>query len=156
MFKLFLVGVIGSMLMAFTTVKDSVEHPESVKELAGYQLREKEFSMNDYNLWVITNEDAFNKTFIADSDGVIRPRFDEEWVLAAKVETQAHFYSVKFKKVVVEGNTLNVYFGVQKPRRGYVLQPVSIITAPKNREIRKVNFYHDNILVRSVPIGLVY
>lgn len=156
MFKLFSVGLVGAMLMAFTTDTGSVENPENVKELSGYQLREKEISLNDYNLWVITNEDGFNKTFVPESEVVIRPRFDEEWVLAAKVETQAHFYSVKFKKVVVEGNALNVYFGVQKPRRGFAVQPVSIITAPKNREIRKVNFYHDNILVRSVPIGFVY
>ncbi|MDZ4796343.1 MAG: hypothetical protein SGI83_18890 [Bacteroidota bacterium] len=148
--------VIGGMLMAFTTITDSVENPENVKELSGYQLREKEFLVSDYNLWVNTNEDAFNKTFIADSDGVARPRFDEDWVLAAKVETQSHFYSVKFKKVVGEGNALHVYFGVQKPGKGYAVKPVSIVMAPKNREIRKVNFYHDNMLVRSVPIGLVY
>lgn len=156
MYKLLPVAVMGWMLAAFTTVNKPSATIVTVKDLPGYKLREKIASLTDYNLWVVATRDAFHQMFIADNEAVATPDFGEVWVLAARIETWANPYEVKFKKIVEEGNTLQVYFTVQKQRRGHAGQTVAMVTASKNPDIKKVNFYHNNLLVRSVPIGLVY
>lgn len=147
-------ALLFGVLSAFTTNKDSAEDPVTVKELAGYRLRDNTFSLNDYNLWVITNADAFDKTFTRESDSVKLPRFDEELVLAAKVETWSNSYKVMVKRIVQKGEELNFYFGIQrgKSNTGNVL----VTTYSKDPSVKKVNFYHDNVLVRTIPIVSVY
>lgn len=141
----------SGMLSAF------VAAPEAVKELKGYQLKNQAISLHDYNLWVITHEVEFDKTFVADSIAEGRPEFENEMVIAAKVETFSNSYKVQFKKIVVNKNEMNVYFGVQRDKvKQDSDRPVAMITAEKNREIKKVNLFHDNVLVRSVPIVSVY
>ena len=131
--------------------------PGSVKRLTGYKLRTESVVLNDFNLWVVTQELAFDKLFIAESASVTRPGFEQEIVLAGKVETKTNAYAIQFKKYEVENAELNVYFGVQKI--GPVEKasaPVSMITFPRNASVRKVNFYHDNILVKTIPIVAVF
>ncbi len=148
----------GFMLSSFT---NSYEHSlidDSAKLLSGYKVRdEKLISFHDYNLWAITNEEAFDKTFIADSEAVTRPRFDTEMVLAAKVESLANSYKVTFKKVVLVNDHLDVYFSID--REGPSLQgagPLTLVTWPKNQHVKKVNFYHGSMVVKTVHIVNVY
>lgn len=148
----------GFMLSAFTNSK---EHPildDNAKILSGYKLRDdKVISFTDYNLWAVTNELSFDKTFIPDSEGVARPRFEEELVLAAKVESMSNSYKVTFKKMIVVKDQLDVYFSLE--REGPSQQgagPLTLVTWPKNQQVKKVNFYHGSMVVKSVPIVTVY
>jgi hypothetical protein len=52
---------------------------------------------------------------------------------------------------------LNVYFTVQKegPARDGA-GPVTLVAYPKHPQVKKVNFYHGNMLVRTIPIVTVY
>ncbi len=130
---------------------------ESVKELTGYRLRDTAINYHDFNLWVITSEDAFSETFVPEHEAVTRPQFDTEMVLAAKVKTFSWSYKPRFKRVVPGKNELNVYFTVQKAdsvKDGN--DPLSLAVFPKSKAFRKVNFYHDHVLVKSVPIVSVY
>ncbi len=147
-------ALLFGVLTAFTTNKDSAEDPVTAKELSGYRLRENSFTLSDYNLWVITNADAFDKTFIRENDSVKPPSFEDEFVLAAKVETWSNSYKVIVKRIVRKGDALNFYFGIQ---RGKTNQGDALVTRyPKDPSVKKVNFYHDNMLVRTVPIVSVY
>ncbi|MEO6612948.1 MAG: hypothetical protein ABIT05_10710 [Chitinophagaceae bacterium] len=152
--KTLFIALLFGMMSAFTTNKDSTEDPGTARELPGYRLRENAFTLTDYNLWVITNADAFDKTFIRENDTVMMPRFEDEFILAAKVETWSNTYKVIVRKIVRKGDELNFYFGVQrgKTNEGNAL----VATYPKDPSIKKVNFYHDNMLVRTIPIVSVY
>lgn len=155
--KILAIVIISGMLTAFRIHTAPTVLVENVKELSGYKLRNKNFNFNDFNLWIITNELSFNNEFIAESDEVTRPRFSEQWVVAAKVETHNYSYRVLFKKLILKDSILNIYFTVKK--EGAALGgdgPVAISAFPKDKAIKKVNFYHNNVLVRSVPVVAVY
>lgn len=130
-----------------------------VTELNGYKLRHNEIDYHDFNLWVVTSEDVFERDFEPLYDSVLRPAFDTQMVVAAKVETVQNSYRVKFKKTVADNGALNVYFNVKREKAeetAGTVKPVSMVVVPKDKSIRKVNFYHDNILVKSIPIVTVY
>lgn len=155
--KITTIVMLSVFLTAFTVRKMYNHVAENVKELYGYTLKNKDFDPSDFNLWVVTHSEAFDKTFIAETNKATRPDFDAELVIAAKVETLNYAYRVKFKTILITGDEMNVYFSVRKA--GNANQgngPVSLATVSKNQGVKKVNFYHDNILVRTVPIVWVY
>lgn len=152
--KIFVMMVILGTMSSYRGISET---PGPVKEISGYRLKNNNIAFNDYNLWVITNREAFDKLFIAEAETAISPGFEGEIVLAGKVETLSNSYSIQFKKTTIRRNELNVYFTVRKegpPRDG--TGPVSLVAFPRNASIKKVNFYHDNILVRTIPIVAVY
>lgn len=155
--KITIIVMLAGFLTAFTTLKRVDNIVENVKELYGYTLKEKDFDPSDFNLWVITHSVAFDKTFIAETEKAARPDFNAELVIAGKVETLNYTYRLKFKTILTKGDEMNVYFSVRKA--GPANQgngPLSLATLQKNQGIKKINFYHDNILVRTVPIVWVY
>jgi hypothetical protein len=155
--KTLLTALSIGVLTAFTNFTELPTGPEGVKELPGYKVRENLITLSDYNLWAITNDASFDKTFIPETDGVTRPKFEEELVLAAKVQTKTTSYKVRFIRAAIKNNNLNVYFTVQK--NGVASDtgsPVAMVAFPKNQHVRNVNFYHDDFLVKSVPIVNVY
>lgn len=155
--KTVFVVLISSLLTAFTPIGIVPVIDENVKELSGYRLRDTAISLNDFNLWVITQEVAFDDAFIADSHAAPKPKFDVEMVLAAKVVTQANTYNVRFRSFEIRKDELNVYFSVQRDRGGIKdNNNVTLASVPKNRKVKKVNFFHDNVRVRTVPIVSVY
>ncbi|OSZ80468.1 hypothetical protein CAP36_04225 [Chitinophagaceae bacterium IBVUCB2] len=155
--KITIIVMLAGFLTAFTTLKRVDNIVENVKELYGYTLKEKDFDPSDFNLWVITHSVAFDKTFIAETEKAARPDFNAELVIAGKVETLNYTYRLKFKTILTKGDEMNVYFSVRKAGpANHGNGPLSLATLQKNQGIKKINFYHDNILVRTVPIVWVY
>lgn len=147
----------GFMLTGFSFPVNNNPTVGEMTELTGYKLRDIRINYHDFNLWVVTNEDVFVRDFEPLHDSVLRPRFDEQMVLAAKVKTINYDYQVKFKRTLVNNGTLNVYFAVRKQGFDELTEkPVTMAVVPKDRSIRKVNFFHDNVLVKTVPIVTVY
>src|SRR5205085_9258385 len=129
---------------------------ESVSDLSCYEIKNKTVSHNDFNIWVVTNEVTLNDLFTA-SDCAVKPDFDKNLVVALKVETAMHDYRVEYKKITSSENTVNVFFHVVK--QGAHTEegsPVAMTTVPRTSNTRKINFYHDNMLVKTVPIVAVY
>lgn len=155
--KIIIVLLAGFILSAFSIPEKITPVALSVKELTGYKLRNNSFDYHDYNLWVVTNEETFNREFEPVHDSVLKPEFGSELVLAAKVETVNYTYQVRFKNIVEEKGNLQVYFSVKKQgNAGESDSPLSMITFPKDHGIKKINFYHDNVLVKTVPVVAVY
>ena len=155
--KIVFVVLISSIIAAFTTVGVTPSSSNSVRELSGYKLRTQEFSLRDFNLWFVTNQGTFDGTFVPENENVLKPSFDNEWVVGAKVETQANVYNVTFRKAVLHKEVLSIYFGVEreadaKPGGGNV----TLATVTKNNTVKAVNFYHGNQLIKSIPVVNVY
>lgn len=87
--------------------------------MPGYKLRNHEISFTDFNLWVITNEGAFDKTFMQKNETALIPRFDKELLLAAKVETKNNIYKVRFIKIISQKEDLHVHLNVQREREKF-------------------------------------
>lgn len=155
--KIIVILIASVMLTGFSTPANEKYLSGELTELTGYKLRDNKINHHDFNLWVVTNEDVFSRDFEPLHDSVLHPRFDEQMVLAAKVETVSNTYRVKFKKTIMGNGTLNVYLNVKREAvSDDTEKPVSMIVVPKDRTIRKVNFFHDNVLVKSVSIVAVY
>lgn len=151
--KYALLILLGSMLSAFTGTRVADE----VKEMTGYKLAALNYSQTDYNFWVVTNKEVFCETFSPVHAAAKPPEFETAWVLAGKVKTIHHAWTMEFKRITTGPDYLNVYFKLHKDKRAQETdETVSMVSVSKNSNIRRVNFYHDEVLVRSVPIVTVY
>jgi hypothetical protein len=145
--------LLSVILSAFTNVPSADE----VKEMKGYKLAANNFSLTDYNLWVVTNKEVFCEIFSPEGSNSTSPDFDTEWVVAGKVKTVHNAYNVIFKKSAAGKDELNVFFKLKKDKSAQETdETVAMIAVPKNSHIKRVNFYHDDVLVRTVPIVTVY
>lgn len=152
--KIIILLVTGLILSGFS---NPVADTGDMTELNGYKLRHNQIDLHDFNLWVVTNEDVFSREFEPLNDSVLKPDFGGQFVLAARVETINYVYRVKFKRTVLQNGNLNVYMNLRKQGTpDDTVYPLSMVTVPKDKSIRKVNFFHDNVLVKSVPIVTVY
>jgi hypothetical protein len=153
--KTILMILMIGVLSSFDTVREV--SPNTVKELYGYKLRVKPPIIGDFHLWVYTNCASFDQAFVAEDETSPKPCFDNDYVIAAKAETYNFSYKIRFRKAEVVNDELKVYFHVQK--HGPAMDgagPVSLITYSKNPAVKKVKFYHDNVLVKTIPIVTVY
>lgn len=154
--KLMTMMLLGVVLTAFSTKKEPGTTSDEITELNGYRLRDSIVSLNDFNLWVITTEGVFNEKFVAENEAVAKPDFASQLVIAGKVQTYSNSYKLVFKKIELHNGNLEVYFTVRKVRRGHSAEPVAMSVFPKDGSVKKVNFYHDNLLVSIVPVNNVY
>jgi hypothetical protein len=104
----------------------------------------------------VTNEATLSDLFTA-YDCAVKPDFDRNLVVALKVETATNSYRVEYKKITSTDNAVNVYFHVVKQStRTEEGSPVAMTTVPRTSKTKKINFYHDNMLVKTVPVVSVY
>ncbi|MCX6316272.1 MAG: hypothetical protein NTW29_03220 [Bacteroidetes bacterium] len=152
--KKFLPLIILSMVLSSFTGRPV---DEDVKEIRGYKLANHNFSLTDYNLWVVTNKEVFCDIFLPAGNSPMYPDFDAEWVVAGKVKTVHHAYTLVFKRSVAGKEELNVYFKLKKDKYAQETDDsVSMIAVPRNSQVKRVNFYHDEVLVKSIPIVTVF
>jgi hypothetical protein len=132
--------------------------PQSeIKSLPGYVVKDSNFSRKDFNVWVITTSLSFDSILSAVDTSVKKPSFDKDIVLAMKAATATNTYRVTYNRMVMQGTTLNVYFDVEKDKPtkddfGWV----SMQTISRDKQVRRVKFYYGDVLVRSVPVVIVY
>jgi hypothetical protein len=128
-----------------------------IKSLPGYVVKDTNFSRKDFNVWVITTAMSFDSILSAVDTAVARPSFDKDIVLAMKAATATNTYKVKYNRMVMQGTTLSVYFDVEKEKpdkedAGWV----SMQTVSRDKQVRRVKFYYGDVLVRSLPVVIVY
>lgn len=154
---LILPGVSFIFIFACSTQKKVPLSPAQVSSLPGYEIRDSNFSRKDFNVWVVTTPLSFDSLFITTIAADTKPNFDNQLVVAIKAQTVTSNYQVTFKNMVVEGRELNVYFTVakDKPEREGSSW-VTVAAIPRSKTIRRVNFFHDNVLTRTIPVVSVY
>jgi hypothetical protein len=151
--------LINGLLTACGTEKKAVVVVPNVAitKLPGYMVKDTNFSRHDFNVWLVTTETSFDSLFTPAITSTYKPNFDKEMALAIKVQTKTTSYKVKFKQMVLRGPVLSVYFNVKKEapdeeEAGWV----SITAFPKNQSVTRVKFYYDNVMIRSIPVVVVY
>ena len=144
------------LLNAFVADKPSNEKMLDAYDLSCYRMRSKTVSHTDYNIWVVTNKVALEENFIADScSGDLD--FDNNLVVALKLETETANYKISFSKITRDANAINVYFNTKRLRNSLEEgSPLEMAEIARDRSVRKVNFYHGNMLVKSIPVVSVY
>jgi hypothetical protein len=148
--------LIGSCKSPRVTRTTPRENP-SIITLPGYTFKDSLFTREDFNVFVITTEYGFDSLLTTNITNPIRPKFDDQLVLAIKAETANYTYKSTFREMTRRNRVLNVYFTVNKEQPGEENAGwVSVTTFPREWKIRRVNFYFDNMLIRSVPVVLVY
>jgi hypothetical protein len=144
-------------LFACSTQKKTPLPPSQVSGLPGYEIRDSNFSREDFNVWVVTTPLSFDSIFVSTTAADKKPDFESQIVVAIKAQTVTSTYRVTFKNMVVQGPDLNVYFTVakDKPEREGSSW-VTIAAIPRNKTIRRVNFFYDDILTRTIQVVRVY
>jgi len=132
------------------------EDPRAITSIHGYSLKNKPGPKGDFNIWVITHENAFNEEFVAGEDAAVRPDFEKQLVVAMSVQTFNYVYRVSFERSVVDKGELHIYFRVKKESVDAEPGLVTVAAIEKTPGLKKVHFYHDNIRVRTIPIVAVY
>ncbi len=141
--KIIVILLAGVMLTGFSLPLNNSPVAGEVTELTGYRLKHNQIDVTDFNLWVVTSEDVFARDFEPMYDSVVKPEFDRQMVLAAKVQTANYAYRAKFKRTVIQNGILHLYFNVIKEGPVENIEaPVSMIAVPKDKAIKKVHFYH--------------
>jgi hypothetical protein len=145
-------------LVACSTEKKVVVPNVSMTALPGYVIKDTAtISHHEFNVWLVTTETRFDSLFTSVITSSFKPNFDKEMAMAIRVETATASYKVSFKEMVLRGNTLGVYFRIRKELpadedAGWV----SLTTFPKNQSLKRVNFYYDDVLIRTIPVVIVY
>jgi len=132
------------------------ENP-TIVNLPGYTFKDSLFTKDDFNVFVITTEYSFDSLLTTSIINPVRPKFNDDLVLAIKTETPQYTYKSTFREMTLRNRILSVYFTVNKEQPGSENAGwVSVSTFPRDRRIRLVKFYFDNILIKSIPVVLVY
>ena len=138
-------------------VKSTPRDNPAIVTLPGYNFRDSGFTRTDFNVYVITTEYGFDSLLVTHLTDPTRPRFDSVFVLAIKAETDQYSYKSTFRSMRFRDDVLNVYFTVNKQEpNDEDFGWVSISTFPRDRGIRLVRFYFDNVLIRTIPVVVVY
>jgi hypothetical protein len=146
------------VLQACSASKKVVVVPNVAMSLMpGYITNDSVLSHTDFNVWLVTTEPSFDSLFTTAITSAYKPDFSREIAVAIRAITYTASYKVTYKEMLRRGNILDVYFTVRKEKpedEGYGW--VSITAFPKNQDIKRVNFFHDNVMIKSIPVVIVY
>jgi hypothetical protein len=146
-------------VLFFTTVRTEISTPRNAvetTELSCYHIKAKTVSHSDYNIWVVTTQGALEEHFIADSCAS-QIDFSSQLFIAIKLETDQSAYKVWFKSINVHDHALNVYFDARRLKSATDAgSPLEMVAVNKDASVKRVNFYHGDVLVKTVPIVAVY
>jgi len=146
-----------SLVLLFTGIKNGLtEDPRAMTALHGYSIRNNPGPKSDFNIWVVTQENAFQEEFIPGEGATLKPDFEKQLVVAVSAETHNYVYRAIFERSVLDKNGLHVYFSMKKENVDAVQGGVSLAALEKTPGLKAVHFYHNNIRIRTVPIVSVY
>lgn len=94
---------------------------------------------------VITSEKEFNDLFVTNADAGKKLDFDGQ----IAVSLTAHNQKFYFTKATISEREMNVYYEIGKG------SPVSIAAVPKSQSVKRVNFFQDNYLVRTIEVSIL-
>lgn len=138
-------------------IADAQKEKVPVLPLPGYTIRDTNFSRKDFNTWLVTTQSSFDSLFIPSDSSVPKPNFEQQMVVAVKAETYNNKYNTTFYEMILQRRVLRVYFKVYKERRNQEGAGwVSIIAIPRDKSIRRVNYYYDNMMIRTIPVVTVF
>jgi hypothetical protein len=114
-----------------------------------------------YNYKVVTDQSAFDKDFkVSASAGasVRKPDFGGQTVVAVIHNGPPN----QRKEIVMDGASYNgsqvyVYYHIKETLSSTVttyLPGLGLATVPKAQSAKKVNFYQDSVLVKTVPVNI--
>ena len=149
--------ICGFILQACSAGKQVVVPNVAMSLMPGYITNDSVLSHTEFNVWLVTTQPSFDSLFTTAITSAYKPDFDKEVAVAIRALTHTSSYKVTYKEMFRRGRVLQVYFNVRKENpgdEGYGW--VSITAFPKNQEIRRVDFYHDNMFIKSIPVVIVY
>ena len=153
----FIFGLAATSCKSSRVTRTTPRENPTIKVLPGYTLKDSNFTKEDFNVMVITTEYSFDSLLTTSITNPLRPKFEDELVIAIKTETPNYTYKSTLRDMVLRSRTLSVYFTVNKEQPGEDNTGwVTVSTFPRNRNIRQVKFYFDNMLVKTIPVVLVY
>ena len=143
-------------LVIMNVSKGSTEDPRAMTALHGYTLKNNPGPGADFNIWVVTHENAFDEEFVAGQDATLKPNFEKQLAVAVNAETSNYVYQVNFTRSELKKDELHVFFTVRKAPVDAVSGMVNVVALEKTPGLKKIHFYHDNVRIRTVPIVSVY
>lgn len=149
--------ILAFLLFNSFRVTESIrENAIDAYDLSCYRMKSKTVDHSDYNIWVVTNKASLEENFEADSCANTLD-FEKSLVVALKLETVSATYKVNVTRVTTVENSVNVYFSTKKLQipveEG---SPLEMTEISRNSNVKRINFYHGDMLVRTVPIVAVY
>jgi hypothetical protein len=145
-----------SVVMLLAAIPSSPEDPRAMTAIPGYHLRSVPGPAGDFNIWVVTNAHTFDEMFKPGNEGIVRPDFENQFVVAVNAVTSNYMYSAVFTRSWVDKNGLHISFRMRKQKNNEEPSSISLVALEKMPGLKAVHFYNDDVKVRSVPIVAVY
>ncbi|MCG2617723.1 hypothetical protein LZZ85_25705 [Terrimonas sp. NA20] len=159
--SVFIVLIAAVIIGGCSAGKQSTASPIGLVPLEHYYAGINNSFDTGYNYRVITDQSSFEKDLkVSASSGasVRKPEFSGQTVVAVIHNGPPN----QRKEIVLDGAAYNgsqmyVYYHIKETLRSPVttyLPGLGLATVPKVQSVKKVNFYEDSVLVKSVPVSI--
>lgn len=126
--------------------------------LINFIVRQDVHLTEEVSYWYYNNETDFRNTFTLtkSSPGLSTvPDFEKERVLAVALKPTKDIFDIKFTKIDVIGNELNVYYTKSASMgTSFLHTPFTIATIPKSGTIDHVNFFNGGTKEKVIEIDI--
>lgn len=152
--KLILFIIIIASLSCNTNRQATTGSQVGLLNLTHYYLKNSVSLNSNYNGMVIANENDFETLFYAENPAgntVSTPDFKGQLVVALALNRNGNDKMV-FAKAEITKNAINIY-GKQGTVQSENDSPVAVATVPKYSDAKKVNFFIDGELVKTISVS---
>lgn len=113
---------------------------------------------DEYNYRVAASQAEFDAMFGAAAtmnNSIRQPDFSGQTVVAVIGKTSAQQQEIRIDGATLAGKDLHVYYTVKKGgMQSFTTTAAGLATVPKAVSVKKVNFYQDSMLVKTIPVSI--
>jgi hypothetical protein len=113
---------------------------------------------DEYNYKVATSQAAFDETFgmaATMNNSIQKPDFSGQTVVAVIGKASTLQQEIRLDGASVAGKDLHVYYSIKKgSEQSFSATALALVAIPKAIDVKKVNFYQDSVLVKTVPVTI--
>lgn len=145
------------LLSACSGNRHTSASPIGLTPLGNYFVKNTVALPDEYNYKVSVNQADFDQTFGVAStmnNTIIKPDFSGQIAVAVIGKPSSQQQEISFDKATLGGKDLYVYYKTKKGNtQSYTSTPLALATVPKAIDVKRVNFYQDSTLVKTVPVS---
>lgn len=155
--KNFTVLIVALVTLSCNSAKNITASSIGLVPLDNYFVKNNVTLTDDTTYQAITNNATFENNFgVAKTmdNKIITPDFNGQTVVAVILKPTNKNVSVKLLKATLDGKDLNVYYSITNNGADltYTQTPAAVATVPKALDAKNVNFFSQDVKVKTIPL----
>lgn len=150
--------ILGVLLLsACSTNRHTSASAIGLTPLGNYFVKNTVTLPDEYNYKVSVSQADFDQIFdvaATMNNTIAKPDFSGQVAVAVMGKPSSQQQEISFEKATLGGKDLYVYYTVKKGgTQSYTSTALALATVPKANDVKRVNFYQDSTLVKTVPVS---